>query len=86
MWWSSISGCTGIDGIEVCRELRTFSDAYVVMLTARSEEVDTIVGLSVGADDYMSKPFSPREFGSEDPRDDAQTPQRSRARYKLRER
>ena len=52
----------GFDGIEVCRELRTFSDAYVVMLTARSEEVDTIVGLSVGADDYMSKPFSPREL------------------------
>jgi len=38
-------GLPGIDGIEVCRELRTFSDAYVVMLTARSEEVDTIVGL-----------------------------------------
>lgn len=55
-------GLPGIDGIEVCRELRTFSDAYVVMLTARSEEVDTIVGLSVGADDYMSKPFSPREL------------------------
>lgn len=55
-------GLPGIDGIEVCRELRTFSDAYVVMLTARSEEVDTIVGLSVGADDYMTKPFSPREL------------------------
>jgi len=46
--------------VEVCRQLRTFSDAYVVMLTARSEEVDTLIGLSVGADDYLTKPFSPR--------------------------
>jgi DNA-binding response OmpR family regulator len=52
----------GIDGIEVCRQLRTFTDAYVIMLTARSEEVDTLIGLSVGADDYMTKPFSPREL------------------------
>jgi len=52
----------GIDGIEVCRQLRTFSDAYVIMLTARSEELDTLIGLSVGADDYMTKPFSPREL------------------------
>ncbi|MGY4712273.1 response regulator [Mycolicibacterium sp. CBM1] len=52
----------GIDGLEVCRQLRTFSDAYVVMLTARDTEIDTIVGLSVGADDYMTKPFSPREL------------------------
>ena len=52
----------GIDGLEVCRQLRTFSDAYVVMLTARDAEVDTIVGLSVGADDYVTKPFSPREL------------------------
>lgn len=50
----------GMDGIEVCRQLRTFSDAYVIMLTARSEELDTLVGLAAGADDYMSKPFSPR--------------------------
>ncbi len=55
-------GLPGLDGIEVCRRLRTFSDAYVVMLTARSEEVDTLIGLSVGADDYMTKPFSPREL------------------------
>jgi DNA-binding response OmpR family regulator len=55
-------GLPGQDGIEVCRQLRTFSDAYVVMLTARSDEVDTLVGLSVGADDYMTKPFSPREL------------------------
>jgi DNA-binding response OmpR family regulator len=52
----------GIDGIEVCRQLRTFTDSYVIMLTARSEEIDTIIGLSVGADDYMTKPFSPREL------------------------
>ena len=50
-----------IDGLEVCRQLRTFSDAYVLMLTARGEELDKIVGLSVGADDYLVKPFSPRE-------------------------
>lgn len=55
-------GLPGIDGVEVCRQLRTFSDAYVVMLTARDTEVDTIVGLSVGADDYVTKPFSPREL------------------------
>jgi DNA-binding response OmpR family regulator len=42
--------------------VRTFSDAYAVMLTARSDEVDTLIGLSVGADDYMTKPFSPREL------------------------
>ena len=52
----------GIDGLEVCRQLRQFSDAYVIMLTARSDEVDKIIGLSVGADDYVTKPFSPREL------------------------
>jgi DNA-binding response OmpR family regulator len=52
----------GLDGVEVCRQLRTFSDAYVLMLTARSEEIDRVVGLSVGADDYLVKPFSPREL------------------------
>lgn len=52
----------GLDGIEVCRRLRTFSDAYVLMLTARGEEIDRIVGLTVGADDYLVKPFSPREL------------------------
>ena len=55
-------GLPGIDGIEVCRRLRTFSDAYVVMVTARTDEVDTLVGLGVGADDYVTKPFSPREL------------------------
>jgi DNA-binding response OmpR family regulator len=52
----------GIDGIEVCRRLRAFSDAYVIMLTARAEETDKLIGLAVGADDYMTKPFSPREL------------------------
>ena len=52
----------GLDGVEVCRQLRTFSDAYVLMLTARGEEIDRVVGLSVGADDYLVKPFSPREL------------------------
>lgn len=55
-------GLPRLDGIEVCRLLRTFSDCYVVMVTARSEEVDTLIGLSVGADDYLTKPFSPREL------------------------
>jgi DNA-binding response OmpR family regulator len=52
----------GVDGIEACRRIRTFSDAYIVMLTARAEEVDKLVGLGVGADDYLTKPFSPREL------------------------
>jgi len=52
----------GLDGIEVCRQMRAFSDAYVLMLTARSEEIDRVVGLTVGADDYLTKPFSPREL------------------------
>ncbi len=52
----------GIDGVEVCRRLRTFTDAYVSMLTARADEVDKLIGLAVGADDYLTKPFSPREL------------------------
>ena len=55
-------GLPGLDGVEVCRQLRTFSDCYVIMLTARADEVDTLIGLSVGADDYITKPFSPREL------------------------
>ncbi len=52
----------GLDGVEACRQIRTFSDAYLIMLTARTEEVDKLIGLSVGADDYLTKPFSPREL------------------------
>jgi len=55
-------GLPGLDGIEVCRQLRTFSDCYVIMLTARDDEIDKLVGLGVGADDYLTKPFSPREL------------------------
>ncbi len=52
----------GIDGIEVCRRLREDSDVPVVMLTALGEETDRVIGLEVGADDYVTKPFSPREL------------------------
>jgi DNA-binding response OmpR family regulator len=52
----------GTDGFEVCRKLREFTDAYVLMVTARQEELDKIVGFSVGADDYVTKPFSGREL------------------------
>lgn len=52
----------GIDGIEACRRIRAFSDAYIVMLTAKAEETDKIIGLSTGADDYLTKPFSPGEL------------------------
>lgn len=52
----------GFDGIEACRLIRQFSDAYIIMLTARDEEVDKVLGLTMGADDYLVKPFSPREL------------------------
>lgn len=52
----------GIDGIELLTRLRRESDVYVIMLTAKTEETDKIIGLSVGADDYLTKPFSPREL------------------------
>ncbi len=52
----------GMDGIELLTRLRRESDVYVIMLTAKAEETDKIVGLSVGADDYLTKPFSPREL------------------------
>lgn len=52
----------GMDGLEVCRRIQFESDVYILMLTARTEEIDKIVGLSVGADDYLTKPFSPREL------------------------
>jgi two-component system response regulator BaeR len=52
----------GLDGLSLCRALRTFSDLPVVMVTARVEEVDRLMGLDIGADDYVCKPFSPREL------------------------
>ncbi len=52
----------GEDGLTLCRELRSQSDVPVLMLTARSEEIDRIVGLEMGADDYLAKPFNPREL------------------------
>ncbi|MET0858218.1 MAG: two-component system response regulator CreB [Telluria sp.] len=55
-------GLPDMNGFEVCRQLRQFSDIPVIFLTARSDEVDRIVGLEIGADDYVTKPFSPREL------------------------
>jgi two-component system alkaline phosphatase synthesis response regulator PhoP len=52
----------GMDGLELLTRLRRESDVYVILLTAKSEETDKVVGLSVGADDYLTKPFSPREL------------------------
>ena len=52
----------GTDGLEVCRQIRTWSTVPVIMLTAKTAEVDKVVGLEVGADDYVTKPFSPREL------------------------
>lgn len=52
----------GMDGMDVCREIRKFSTIPIIMLTARVEEIDRIVGLELGADDYVCKPFSPREI------------------------
>ncbi len=53
-----------IDGLEVCRRLRSRSSVPIIMLTAKSEEIDKVVGLELGADDYITKPFSLREFSS----------------------
>ncbi|WP_425308270.1 response regulator [Ammonicoccus fulvus] len=62
MWWCWIWGLPGLDGIEVCRRLRGFSECYVLMLTARGDEEDKLAGLTAGADDYITKPFSVREL------------------------
>ncbi len=73
----------GLDGFEVCRLIRQFSDCYVVMVTARNDEFDRVLGLSVGADDYVTKPFSARELAARikamrrRPRLPAQTPTRA---------
>jgi DNA-binding response OmpR family regulator len=53
-----------LDGLEVCRRLRDFSDAYIVIVTGREDELDKIEGLTVGADDYVTKPYSPRELAA----------------------
>jgi DNA-binding response OmpR family regulator len=52
----------GIDGFEVARRIRAFSSTYIIMLSARDEEIDTLMGLDAGADDYLTKPFRPREL------------------------
>jgi DNA-binding response OmpR family regulator len=57
-------GLPDLDGFYVCRQLRMFTDAYIIMLTARESETDKVVGLEVGADDYITKPFSPRELAA----------------------
>src|SRR3954463_8957038 len=58
------SGLPGIDGFEVCRQMRAHSKVPTVMLTARDEEPDRVAGLELGADDYVAKPFSPRELAA----------------------
>ncbi|WP_460462967.1 response regulator transcription factor [Arthrobacter pigmenti] len=55
-------GLPDIDGFEVARQIRRFSDSYIIMLSARAEELDTLMGLESGADDYLTKPFRPREL------------------------
>lgn len=55
-------GLPGIDGLEVCRRIRPLSDAYVIMVTAQAEEIDRLIGLETGADDYLAKPISVREL------------------------
>ena len=57
-------GLPGIDGFEVCRRIRAGSNVPIIMLTARDEEPDRVAGLEIGADDYVSKPFSPRELSA----------------------
>ena len=54
----------GLDGIEVCRRIRSHATTPIIMLTARGDEVDRLVGLEIGADDYVTKPFSPRELAA----------------------
>ena len=61
-FWVLDVGLPDMNGFEVCKSLRKFSDIPVIFLTARDSEIDRIVGLEIGADDYMAKPFSPREL------------------------
>ena len=58
----SMSGLPDLSGFDVCREIRRRKKVPIIFLTARSEEIDKVVGLELGADDYMAKPFSPREL------------------------
>ena len=53
-----------LDGVEVCRQARAISNAYIVMVTARQDEIDRLIGLEIGADDFIGKPFSPRELSA----------------------
>ena len=57
-------GLPDTDGFDVCRQLRLFTDAYIIMLTGHDSETDKVVGLEMGADDYITKPFSPRELSA----------------------
>ncbi len=52
----------GCDGLDICREIRSFSSVPIIIITARVEEIDRLLGLEMGADDYICKPFSPREM------------------------
>jgi two-component system, OmpR family, response regulator BaeR len=54
----------GLDGLEVCRQVRSFSNVPIIMVTARIDEIDRLLGLEIGADDYVCKPFSPRELAA----------------------
>ena len=58
-------GLPGIDGFEVARRIRSFSDNYVIMVSARNQEIDTLMGLAAGADDYLTKPVRPRDCAPE---------------------
>ena len=57
-------GLPDLDGVEVCRRIREESDAYIIIISARVDEVDRLIGLEIGADDYLTKPFSPRELAA----------------------
>lgn len=82
-------GLPDVDGLEVCRRIRQFTDAYIVIVTGRADEVDKIVGLSVGADDYVTKPFSPRELAARiqamrrRPRGSSESPVREHDRLRI---
>lgn len=57
-------GLPDIGGFELCKEIRLFTQTPIIFLTARKEEIDRVVGLEIGADDYVTKPFSPRELAA----------------------